>query len=122
MRQWIKELVGISCAKAGALQEGLNTAAGQAELQTDKALPEIIGNILNYALGFVGVLFLVMIIYGGVLWMTAGGSITLQVGAKSKVQKARTIIINGIIGLILVLASYAILKYIFSQIQPGGIT
>ena len=112
MRQWIKELVGISCAKAGALQEGLNTAAGQAELQTDKALPEIIGTILNVIIGFVGVIFLVLIIYGGFMWMFAGGK-------EDRATKAKGAMVNGAVGLIIVLAAYGILKFIFDRLGIG---
>ena len=37
-------------------------------------LKEIIANIINIALGFLGVLAVIFILYGGFLWMTAAGN------------------------------------------------
>ena len=34
----------------------------------------IIGNLVAYLFGFLGVIFLVLAIYGGILWMTAQGN------------------------------------------------
>ena len=56
---------------------GLKTSAGQAGLTTGlggKSLPEIIGSIVGYGLSFIGVIFMVLMIYGGISWMTSFGS------------------------------------------------
>lgn len=37
-------------------------------------LPKMIGQIISIVLSFVGVIFMILLIYGGFLWMTAGGN------------------------------------------------
>ncbi len=61
----------------------------------------VIGTILS----FVGVAFLILMIYGGILWMVSQGNDT-------QIKKAKDIIINGIIGLVVVIFAYAITSYI----------
>ena len=56
-----------------------------------------------------GVIFLVLIIYAGVLWMTAGGE-------SKQVDKAKSILINTTIGIVITLAAYAITNFIFNAI------
>lgn len=61
----------------------------------------LIGQIISAVLGILGVIFLVLTIYAGLLWMTAGGN-------TDSVKKAKAILLNSVIGLIIVLSSYAI--------------
>ena len=68
-------------------------------------IPEAIGNIIGAALAFIGVLFLGLMIYGGFTWMNARGNDT-------DTKKARDIIEAAVIGLIIVLAAYAITAYV----------
>lgn len=63
------------------------------------------GSILGTALSFLGVIFLLLTITGGIMWMTAGGN-TEQVG------KAKDLIISAVIGLVIVFASYALTSFI----------
>ncbi|MBT4277340.1 hypothetical protein HOD96_01160 [Candidatus Falkowbacteria bacterium] len=60
-----------------------------------------IAKIIGILLSFLSVIFLILMIYGGFLWMTAGGS-------PDQVDKARKIIIRAVIGLIIILASYVV--------------
>jgi hypothetical protein len=59
------------------------------------------GIIVNLILSFVGVVFMVLLIFGGILWMTAGGN-------EQRVDKAKSTITRAIIGLAVVLLAYAI--------------
>ena len=56
----------------------------------------IIINIINMALGLLGLFFVILIMYGGFTWMTAQGD-------DKKVQKAKDIIKNSIYGIAIVL-------------------
>ena len=67
------------------------------------------GQIVGTVLSFVGVLFLILMIYAGILWMTA-------VGNDQQVSKAKGLLINGVIGLIIVFAAYAITSFIGQEI------
>ncbi|MEA2064866.1 MAG: hypothetical protein U9O66_01035 [Patescibacteria group bacterium] len=70
-------------------------------LGPDVSLKRGIYRILNISLTFVGIIFVILIIYGGFLWMTSQGN-------DDQVGKARTIIIRSSIGLLIVLASLSI--------------
>lgn len=63
------------------------------------------GIIVGVVLSFVGVLFLGLMIYAGILWMTAQGN-------DQQVTKAKTLMINSVIGLIIVFAAYAITSFV----------
>lgn len=71
----------------------------------NKGLGEMIGIVLS----FVGVLFLALIVFAGVSWMTAGGN-------DQKIEKAKSLIINAAIGLLIVLSAYAITSFIGSKL------
>ncbi len=68
-------------------------------------IPVLIGDIIAYLLGFVGVLALVMFIYGGITWMTSAG-------AAEKVKKGKDTLVWAIFGLAFIFFSYAILDFI----------
>lgn len=75
--------------------------------QTD--VPNLIGKIIGVALSFVGAIFFILILYAGFLWMTA-------FGAADKVDKAKDIILHAAIGLVIVVAAYAISKFVFGAL------
>lgn len=75
---------------------------------TIRTLPEIIGNIINIVLGFLGVLLLVYLIYAGFLWMTSSDS--------KGPEKAKEMIRNAIIGLIIIVSSFAISNFVLTQL------
>jgi len=75
----------------------------------ESQLPTIIGNVINFFLGFLGIVALVLIIYGGFLWMTARGN-------EDQVKKARDLLVQAVIGLIIILSAYAIASYVISNI------
>lgn len=75
-------------------------------------LRETITGIINIALGFLGILATVIILYGGFIWMTSSG-------ASEKIDRAKKIIISGVIGLLIVLSSYAIARFVFGQYYGG---
>jgi hypothetical protein len=75
---------------------------GHTEIASDPY--SMIGSLIGTALAFLGVGFLLIMIYGGYQWLTARGN-------SSQVEKAQKIIKNGIIGLIVVAAAYTITAF-----------
>ncbi|MDO8668002.1 MAG: hypothetical protein Q7K35_02785 [bacterium] len=73
------------------------------------ALTEIIGTVVGAALGLIGVIFLLLMIYAGYNWMTAQGE-------EEKVTKAKDTIIRAVIGIIIVVGAYAIWAFVFSKL------
>ena len=80
-----------------------NTGLGQ-EMPID-----LITNIINWALGLLGLLALILLIYGGFIWMLAAGE-------EEKITKAQDIIKGAVIGLVIILASYGIASYVFNNL------
>ncbi|MFA4834077.1 MAG: pilin [Patescibacteria group bacterium] len=82
---------------------------------------EYIAGIYNYAIGIVGILAAMVLMFGGVIWLTAGGS-------SEKVKEAKAWIGASLTGLILALTSYMILYQInpdlvkFNPLQVNVIT
>lgn len=69
--------------------------------------------VIQVFLGFLGFLAVIMIMYGGFIWSTSGGD-------PAKIDKAKKILINTIIGLIIILSSYIITAFIFSLLGRGA--
>ncbi|MFA5754490.1 MAG: pilin [Patescibacteria group bacterium] len=101
--------------------KGLNETAGQVDAfgkQVAEAdsnafgtgfLTTKAGQIIGLVLSFIGVIFLILVIYAGILWMTASGN-------NEQITKAKGLIINAVIGLIVVFAAYAITNFIGSEV------
>lgn len=96
----------------GNIQTGLKSAAtpaGYTAGTTD--LPTIVGRLIGAALTLLGSVLLVYILYGGFLWMTAGGE-------DKKVTEAKNVIKNAVIGLVIIAAAFAISNFILG---PQGL-
>lgn len=74
-----------------------------------KDLREGIMAIINVLLGFLGIIAIVIILYGGFVWLTSGGN-------EDKVGSAKKIITAGVIGLVIIFVSYAIASFVIDQL------
>jgi hypothetical protein len=72
-----------------------------------KGIPEIVGAVISTLIALLGVIFLILLVYGGYLWMIARGNDEL-------VTKAKDTIRSAIIGLIILLSAYAITAFVVS--------
>ena len=75
-----------------------------------KDLKETISGIIDIVLGFLGILATVIILIGGFKWMTSQGN-------TDKVDEAKKLIGAGIVGLIIILAAYAIARFVLGSLQ-----
>lgn len=80
------------------------------KLDPKATVQSITGNVIGSILAMIGVLFLALMIYGGVIWMIARGN-------EQQTQKALNTIIAAVIGLVIVLASYAITNFVFTSVN-----
>jgi len=74
-----------------------------------KPLAETIAGVVNIILGFLGILTTLIILWGGFKWMTSFGS-------SDKVDEAKKLIGAGVIGLLIVLVSYAISQFVLRSL------
>ncbi|MFH0857295.1 MAG: hypothetical protein V1848_00935 [Candidatus Magasanikbacteria bacterium] len=96
---------------AGTLQTApnqLDKVIGKTGIDKTQSVQSITGTVINTALSMVGIIFLVLMVYAGYLWMTARGE-------ESQVEKAKKIVYSSMIGLGLTLGAYAITVLITSR-------
>ena len=72
----------------------------------------IIGNVIKAALGIVGSIALLMMTYGGFLWLTAMGN-------SERVEKGKNTLIWAVLGLAVIFGAYAVTSYIIDKIVLG---
>ncbi len=78
------------------------------DLNKDFAL-DIVSRVIYLMLSFLGVIFLALTIYAGYIWMIARGN-------EQEIKKAKDTITAALIGLIIVVAAYAISWLIISRL------
>lgn len=94
-------------------QTGLKSAGDKTGHSSSKIfkssadLETSIGSVIQTIISFIGVIFVVLLVYGGVLWMTARGN-------DQQVEKAKSIIVQSIIGLFIVVSAYSISVLVIS--------
>jgi len=92
----------------------IGQAGGYAAEDTDEyTLSEILGTVVSAFLGLLGMIFIIIVLIAGYNWMTAGGN-------EEKVEKARKLLSRGVIGLIIVMTSYAIWYFVFEVLIAGS--
>ncbi len=93
------------------LDLGLNQVQNTIALG-NRDIRETIADIINVLMGLLGIIAVVMILIGGFKWMTAGGN-------EDKVGEAKKFIIQGIVGLVIILSSWAIARFVLTQLQTA---
>ncbi len=96
-----------STAGEGANVDGASFASSAGLSAGD--LITTIESVLRTALGFLGIIAVIMILLGGFKWMTAAGN-------DEKVKDAKKLIYSGIIGLVIILTAYAIASFVIQTI------
>jgi Fe2+ transport system protein B len=99
------EALGNNLNNAGNLLDSVGTRAG---VNKNLTLADAVGTGIGIVLSFVGLIFLVFMVYAGVLWLTARGE-------ESQIDKSKKIIASTIIGLVLTISAYAITFLVTSR-------
>ena len=96
-------------AQVNALDLGMEYAENL-DLPTaeDDDVRDMAVTIIKYLITFLGIIAVVIILYGGFVWMTAAGN-------DDRVTKAKSIIVAGIIGLVIVIAAFAIVTFVINM-------
>lgn len=106
-------LLAPSFAHAQLGQDGFQKAGKEAYGGTPATdLETITGKIIFGFLGLLGIAFVVLMIYAGYQWMTAQGN-------EEKVTTAKKLIVQATIGLIIILAAYAITEFVVTNVQDA---
>lgn len=97
---------------AAAPDLGLSQVGAQIGLPTTD-IRLIVANVIRTALGLLGIIALIIVLYGGFVWMTAGGN-------EEKIATAKKILRDGAIGLLIILSAYAIVSFVISKFLAAG--
>lgn len=104
----IKEEEGKEQGASGVAAEGSELPPLYDPL-AGKNAAEVVGGLIQTVLSIVGSLALVLFVYAGIMWMTAGGN-------EEKVRKSIQIMVWAGIGLFVIFASYVVLNFVFRQV------
>jgi TRAP-type C4-dicarboxylate transport system permease small subunit len=86
---------------------------GHLDLSLSHKTPgEIVAQVIKILLAFLGVVFLILMMYGGFKWMLSGGS-------SEDISAAKKTIKNGFIGLLIIMAAYGITSMIGSLLSQA---
>jgi hypothetical protein len=91
----------------------INETAASAGVKTDVDIPIMTARIIQGLLALVGIVFVVLFIYGGFLYMTSASS-------EDKIKKAKDLLKNAVIGLIIIMAAYSIAYYITTLLEGAA--
>jgi hypothetical protein len=118
MKKIFKSLVAVALALAIIIPATTSTAfaadqfglsyANSVGLSNSSNPQQIAVNIIKIALGFLGILAVIIILLGGFKWMTAAGN-------EESVEEAKKILIAGVIGLVIILAAWGIASFVIDQ-------
>ncbi len=103
----------VCCADFGGAKGRLETAAGEVGLAEDVTQPA--GLAIKAVLSLTGAIFFGMMIYAGILWMTAGGK-------EEQIGKSKKIVFASVIGLFVVISAYAATVFITERLGRKGPT
>lgn len=93
-------------------QSSINLKQSAASLNQSKftSAEQVIGQIVKIMLSFVGSIALALYIGAGILWMTA-------LGNSERIDKAKSIFVWTTLGLVIMLASYFIVQFLFTTLN-----
>jgi hypothetical protein len=72
-------------------------------------LPELVGNAIAVLLSVLGIIFVVLVVYAGFLYLTAAGE-------KDNVDKAKKLLAQSITGLVIIVAAFAISSFVIEAL------
>jgi cytochrome bd-type quinol oxidase subunit 2 len=101
--------IAVSSASAAALTPGNPLQAFEQAGSRPRDLRYIIANVVRVALGFVGMILLILTLYAGFLWFSARGN-------DDQVTQAKAILRNAVIGLIVITLSYSMTLFVFRSV------
>ncbi len=100
---------------AAAQASSINNIQGITPIGGTTGIKDYIYSFINIFLWVIGLLAVIYLIYGGVLYITAGGD-------AEKASKGRTAITNAIIGIVIVVLALVIYNTVINTAETGNLT
>jgi len=107
-------LAGINNTSALTTADLWGDADIQADVTDELGLPdkdprEVIAAVVRFILGFLGIIAVLIILAGGFKYMTSGG-------AEDKIEESKKLMTSGVIGLIIILASFGLASFVIDSL------
>jgi cbb3-type cytochrome oxidase subunit 3 len=93
----------------GAIDTGLSKTAEGATINTTVKIEQYTGIVIKALFSILGVIFLGIVIYAGLVWI-------LSQGKNEEITRAREMIIWAVVGLAIVLAAYALTDFVVGKL------
>lgn len=103
----------IPTASAALITPNDNPSEIAAATQSEGSIKALALKIVNYFLTFLGIVAVMMIIFGGVTYVTAAGK-------QESIDNAKKIILYALLGIVIILLSFAIVNTILGAASQGG--
>ena len=78
----------------------------------DNTVGGILITIINWALGLAGLVAVAFLIYGGFVYIFSGGNLT-------KAEDGKKAVFNALIGLVIIILSYVIVRIVVGTVNSG---
>jgi hypothetical protein len=78
----------------------------------ENTVASAIGGFISIAISLIGVVLLVLVVYAGFEWLTAGGN-------DQKVEHAKKLLTNAVIGLVIALSAFIISSFVITQVNKA---
>ncbi len=104
--------VQVASVEAQETVTGLEAVAQVSGLGLQDDPTVIVARLIRTGLTLLGVIAVVIVMYGGFVWMTAGGN-------AERVAKAKRILLNGVIGLAIIIMSWAITTFVINALSEA---
>lgn len=108
---WLTVLIlGVAIPHVSRAVELINPLGAEA-----KDVRVLFARVISAALSILGSFALLMVVYGGVLWMTSRGD-------TKQITKGKDTLTWALLGIVVIFASYAIVNALITGITTGTIT
>lgn len=99
--------------KQTEFNDNIQQLASSTDYSTEDTLDAVLGRIIRTVLSVLGSVFLILMFFAGWLWMRASGN-------QEKVDKAKKQIKTLVIGLVIIIAAYALSSWIVRILVSGS--
>lgn len=106
---WLGGETAYAASGSTSTLKGLDAAGKNAGFLSTTPVSELVGRVINTVLALTGIIFVITLVYGGILYLTAAGD-------EEKVTNAKRMMGNSVIGIVIIASAYAIAIFVFDRL------
>ena len=97
----------------GGIFQNLTEVGGNAWGTRSPDVLAFLGKLINVFLGVLALIFLILMLYGGFLWMSA-------MGDQERITKAKDTIVPAVIGIVIIVGAYAVTSFVIQGLVDAS--